>query len=96
MSNKEISIAEFELQDCAGNLKTLQTNWLNVPTVPVSTLTQSEGKSADAVRGIISATQAVSDSFQNLLENSCDFSTQMGIYFQESDEQAAKTINLLA
>lgn len=93
MSNKEISITEFELEDCKGNLRTLQANWESVPAVPVAVMTTSRGNSPEAVKNCLEATAQVSDAFDDLLENSLTFFQSMGIAFQESDEKAAQSLS---
>lgn len=93
MSNQEICITKFELQDSKGHLGNLRTNWTHVPTIPVETLSESKGASATAVQNSLKATTQVSASFQTLLDNSVEFFTRMGIAFQESDEAASQNID---
>ena len=93
MGNGQITILEYTLEDCKGNLRSLQSNWGQVPAVPSSTITCSKGYSAEAVADTLKITGQVSMSFDRLLYNSVLFFEKMGVAFEESDQEAAKNIN---
>ena len=95
MSNNEICITEFELADSKGHLGQLKENWMQVPSVPESTLSQSQGASAKAVCASLQATTQISQSFQVLLDNTVEFFDKVGIAFHESDENAARNIDTI-
>ncbi|MCD7804394.1 MAG: hypothetical protein LUH03_04470 [Oscillospiraceae bacterium] len=95
MSKAEICVAELELENCKGDLGTLRADWQQALAVSATTLTESKGKTADAVSDCINVTKQVTSSFQTLLDNTYDFFTQMGVVFRESDEEAARNIDTI-
>lgn len=96
MSNQEISIIGFQLEDCKGDLGGLKSNWMHVPTISSTVLEESKGSTVQMVVASLESTKQVKESFDSLLENSLDFFTKMGIAFQQNDEKAAQNINSLA
>ena len=95
MSNNEIRITQYELENCNGNLKQLFSAWFSVPKVSSSMVSISTGKSADVIKSSLDLTEEVSKSFQSLLYNSIHYFESIGIAFQESDEAALRSIDTI-
>lgn len=94
MSDKEITIVEYELVKSNGNLKTLRGSWDGMPKIP-DLLDESKGAAADAARDCGAAAGQVRASLSQLLESSIAFFERAGISFQEADQNAAENVDTL-
>lgn len=92
---QEIKITDYELKECNGNLKSLSSMWTGVPKVSEKTINVSEGYSAEKVKSCLSMTKQVSNSMQQLLDNSVAFFEALGVSFYDSDTSAAQNIESL-
>lgn len=93
--SEEISIVDFELQECNGSLSKLISNFGSAPKIDKNLLSESKGHSAKGFRSGLEASSQVSQSMQSLLDNSLRFFTQAGVSFQESDQEAARNVNTI-
>lgn len=93
MGKQEITIDNYTLADCNGNLRKLQNEWSGVPKVSKSLVETSKGHAAQALQDCLSSTKEVSSALQELLSNSTRFFEGMGVSFEESDRKAAENTN---
>jgi len=92
----EISISEFDLGRCQGNLKVLRSDWSAMPGLSDSCISDSKGRSPEAIVLCTGAAQQVSSAMDGLLKASVAFFESAGISFKEADEAAAGQIDKLS
>lgn len=94
MSGKEISIVEYELSDCNGNLRTLRGSWESMPSI-TEQLGESRGEAADEARDCVDAAAQVRAAMQTLLTDTISFFERTGITFRDADDEAAANADTL-
>lgn len=95
MANNEISIVEYGIDDCKGNLRELRSMWAGVPTVSASEVEESDGMSATCIRETADATNMIREAFDRLLDSTIRFLEQTGIRFEESDNAAKNNVDTI-
>lgn len=93
MADKEIKIAEYELADCEGNLKSIKSAWAAVPKISTEEIEESSGNSRNCIVDIIEVSDMIRASFDKMLDNTMSFFTELGIAFETADDEASKQIN---
>ena len=92
MSSSEISINDYELKDCNGNMRSLASNWSAAPKLDEGIISKSKGNVPDSIKSCINGSNCVFNSLDNLLNNSIRFLEKTGITFAEVDQSAANAI----
>ena len=93
MSNKEISIVGYKIENCEGNLKQLSEIWAAVPKLQNGALPKSKGDSVETIRKCCQLTSPVRVAMSSLLNNSIEFLLDLGQSFKNSDSESANIIN---
>ena len=92
MSGQEISILEYALEDCEGNLTQLQKEWCSVPKIDHGVFFRSRGKVENILLNCFDAADCIQTNMADLLTNTIEFFEHTGVQFSDADAAAAKDI----
>lgn len=88
----EITIANYKLNECEGNLKVLIKNWKGIPKSNQNIIGESHGGVAVSMeRGLITSDK-LQKAMTSMLENSLQFFETTGIKFSDADNTSASQI----
>ena len=95
MGTNEITISEFQLEDCGKNIKKLEESWAAMPTLNCNIFARRSGYSVLAVERCLGNATAIPNSMQGLLVNTDAFLSNLRDSFARSDAKAAERIDQL-
>ena len=90
MSGKTITIVDFELQSCDGNLLNLAQSWQSMPNLTEDPISVSTGQCADSAKLCVTNARDLVNEVAVLLENTAQFLGNVGVSFQKADTLAAE------
>ena len=95
MSGQEISISEFQLENCEKNISKLKENWAALPAVNYKVFSKRKGYSVLGADRCLENAITIPRDMLLLLTNTDAFLTNLRDSFANTDAKAAERINQL-
>lgn len=95
MNGQEISISEFQLEDCGKNISKLKENWTTLPAVNYPLFSKRRGYSVLGADRCLGNAMSIPWNMLRLLKNTEAFLTNLRDSFANTDAKAAERIDQL-